>query len=100
MSNHTIEIAISPDGQHRDLRLDGTVYPTDLIVEALRLAPRYQHLVEAARAALAIASLGEEARAQLAPVAHQPIIARLLGHIADAETAVWGALAKALDGAL
>lgn len=99
MSTHTLEITVSPDGQHRGLRLDGTVYAAEQVAEALRTAPYYRPLVEAARAALAVADLAQAARAQLAPVTSDATVGRLLGQLADAETAAWGALASALDGA-
>jgi hypothetical protein len=99
MSNHTLELIPGVEGAD-GIRLDGTLYSAAHLASALRLAPRHRALVEAARAALAVADLGQAARSQLAPVARQPAIARLLGHITDAETAAWGALAEQLDSGL
>ena len=95
--SHTIEIVPGVEGTD-GIRLDGTLYPASQVVSALRTAPRQRALADAARAALAVADLGQAARAQLGPMSRESVVARLLGHIADAEAAAWGLLAEQVEG--
>lgn len=83
-SNGVHDAELTPAG----LRLDGTLYPIEMVRAALRGQEQHQHLVDAAAVAVAVADVQRAAEARLSSLGGE-IVARLRANLDQAEAEAW-----------
>jgi hypothetical protein len=89
MNDATKDAELTPAG----LRLDGTLYPLEIVRAALRGQEAHRELMDAAAVAVAVADVQRAADARLRSVGGE-LVARLRAHLDQAEAEAWARITR------